>query len=412
MTSPLIKDIELFLNDKPSIFALREKAKNALISSGLPTKKTEAWKYTDVSPIIRSNFDISTENQKCDHHCCHNDNEYFIEIHFCKGKLHIEDINTPKGLTILPMPLALYENEYKKFIFNSFNLGEHPFAALNGMYLEQGICIIVEKDTILDKPILIKYNQTNCSDLQFNIHNLIIAEKNTSLEIVEDFTSDNNSTYLTNIVNEIYLKNNANLIHYKKQKESSSSYHIALNTVRQQEKSVYKQFYLSDGAKISRQETLVNLKQPEASSEIYAVYWAKKDCITDITTNINHLKEHTSSNQYIKSVLEEESCATFQGKIHIAPNATKTSGHQLHKALYLNDNAILNCKPELEIYADDVKCSHGASCGEIDKEQLFYLTSRGIDTKTALNLLTTAHLEEILALIPNQKIKDLFFFSK
>ena len=106
--------------------------------------------------------------------------------------------------------------------------------------------------------------------------------------------------------------------------------------------------------------------------------------------------------------MENNSTAVFQGKIHISPNAIKTTGNQLHKALYLNENATLNCKPELEIYADDVKCSHGASCGEIDKEQLFYLTSRGIDKQTATQLLTAAHLNEIIALISNEQIRNLF----
>lgn len=410
MDSPLIKDITLFLDDKPSVYALRQKAKNALLATGFPTPKTEAWKYTNVKNLVNMPLKVDSNSETCDGNCCHHHHtEPFIDITFCRGKLHIEEYNAPKGLILTPLPVALYENEYKNYLFNSFELEKHPFAALNGVYLEQGICICVEKSIQLSDPIHINYHQSNCDNHQLHIHNLIIAEKESRLEILETYNGKTSHPFLTNIVNEIYLKENAKLTHYKIQKEPQTAYHIALNAVKQQKNSFYKQFYLSDGAKLSRQETLINLEQEEAKAEIYSAYTAKKDCLTDITTNINHLKPNTYSNQYAKAVLENDSAATFQGKIHIAPNAIKTSGHQLHKALYLNDSAILNCKPELEIYADDVKCSHGASCGEIDKEQLFYLTSRGIDVKTATKMLIDAHLEEIFALIPNEKIKTLFY---
>ena len=414
MSSLLIKNVPLFLDDKPSVYALRESAKKALQKTGFPTTKTEAWKYTNITSLLQSNFDINTEESSCEHDCCcHKEHETlpFIEIRFCKGKLHIEEYNTPKGLLITPLPLALYEGDYKRYLFNSFDIEKHPFAALNGIYLEQGICVLVEKDTHITTPILIKYNQTNCENQQVHIHNLVILEKNSQLNLTEEVISEDSFPHLTNIVNEIYLKEEANLNHYKIQKENTNAYHISLNAVKSQGGSSYAQYYFSNGAKISRQETLINLEQQEAKAEIYSAYKSKKDCLSDITTNINHMVKETYSNQYAKAVLEQDSSATFQGKIHIAPLAVKTSGTQLHKALYLNDNATLNCKPELEIYADDVKCSHGASCGEIDKDQLFYLTSRGINKDTATNMLINAHLDEIYSFITNDDIRN-YFLSK
>lgn len=411
-TSPLMQNIDLFLDDKPSVYALRQKALTILKETGFPTQKNESWKYENLTPLLNHKFLINTENHICGHDCCGHSvtDSPFIEIKFCHGKLHIEEYNTPEGLTITPLPLVLYEGEYKQYIFNSFNLEQHPFAALNGRYLEQGICIHIDKNTKINSPLYIKYNQNNCENLQLNIHNLIIAEKNTHLDIIEEFTSGSSTSYFINIVNEFYLKANAKVNHYKIEKENLSAYHIALNAAKIQSEAAYKQYYLANGAKFSRNENIINLEQPQAKAEFYSAYTAKKDCLTDITTNINHKQPHTFSNQYAKAVLEDNATAVFQGKIHILPNAVKTSGNQLHKALYLNDNATLNCKPEMEIYADDVKCSHGASCGEIDKEQLFYLASRGIDNETATKLLTTAHLNEIIALIPNEQIRDLFTF--
>lgn len=411
MNSPLLQNIDLFLDDKPSVFALREKAKEALLKQGFPNTKTEAWKYTDVKELVQKNFLIDTTEHTCENDCCHHHHtDSVIEIHFCNGKLHVEEYNTPKGLSITPLPLALYEGEYKKYILNSFDLEKHPFAALNGTYLEQGICI--EASTSIDTPVLLKYKFDDCENQQLNLHNIIILNKSAKLNIVEDFTSTKKSSHFTNIVNEIYLKELSVLNHYKKQQENSLAYHIAFNAIKIYKEANYKQVYYANGSKLSRQETLINLEQPLANAEVYSAYKAKKDSLTDITTNINHLVAETTSNQYAKAVLEEDATATFQGKIHIAPNAIKTSGYQLHKALYLDDTASLNCKPELEIYADDVKCSHGASCGELDKDQLFYLTSRGIDKDTAIDILTKAHLEEIFSYITEEKIKDLFFINK
>ncbi len=410
--SNLIKNIPLFLDDKPAVFALRQKAAKSLAAASEPSPKNEAWKYTDIKPIITSNFEINTEEQTCGHDCCkHDDSPFFIEIKFCRGKLHIEDFNTPEGLTITPLPLALFEGEYKEYIFNAFELEKHPFAALNGMYLEQGICIRVEKNTKISRPLHIKYNQTDCGGFQINLHNIVILEKGASLELLETFSSAAENSYLTNIVNEIYLKADSTFYHYKKQEESRQAYHIALNAVKVQNNAHYTQYYYANGAKICRQESLINLNQPGSAADIFSAYHARTNCLSDITANINHNQIETNSNQYAKAVLESNSAATFQGKIYIAPNAVKTCGYQLHKALYLDDNAILNCKPELEIYADNVKCSHGASCGKIDKEQLFYLTSRGISSEDAKQMLVKAHLAELFSSIPNETIKKSFMLD-
>ena len=407
--SSLIKNVDLFLDDKPSVYALRDRAKKSLFDYGFPTKKNENWKYTDVKEILIRDFDI---NQKqCDGECCCEnkaENSYFIEFCFCAGALHVEDFVLPDGVNVIPLPLMLYEGEYKKYLFNAFDLEKHPFACLNGMYLEQGICIIVDKGTKVDVPLLIKYKNTKSDNIQMNIHNVVVLEKNANLSIVEEFYSKEDNSYLLNIVNEIYLKENSELNHYKIQKESKKAYHIALNALKIYEKAKYKQYYVSNGAKISRNENEINLEAKDALAEIYSAYKVSKNMLSDITTNVNHNVLETSSNQYAKAVLEDGAKAVFQGKVYIAKDAVKSVGNQLHKALYLDGDAELCCKPQLEIYADDVKCSHGASCGEIDEEQLFYLTSRGIAKDVAVKLITDAHLNEIYSLIEDEVIREKF----
>lgn len=404
--SPLIKNKELFLDDKPSIYALRQQAKSLLEKNGFPTLKTEAWKYTNISNLINKDFDINNQQSECH---CHNNSrdDYFINICFCCGLLHIEEYKLPDGLIIDTLPVALYEDLYKKQINKSFSCEKHPFATLNTVYIEQGICICVTKNTNITQPIKITYKNTECINTQNNIHNLFILEKNSKLNIVEEYISQKNNSYLSNIINEIYLDDFSELNHYKALKESQNSFHIALNSIKIKSNAQYNQFYCSNASKLSRNENLINLEKDNARTNIYSAYKTKKDCLTDITTNIYHLAKETKSNQYAKCVLSENSSAVFQGKIHIAPNSEKSQGEQLHKALYLNNNASLNCKPELEIYTDDVKCSHGASCGEINPEQLFYLTSRGINKDQAIKILTDAHLDEILSLIKDEKIKEI-----
>ncbi len=409
----LLKSVELFLDDKPSVFALRQQARNVLENIGFPSKKNELWKYTDVKEIINSDFDIAEacEEKKCSCGCdkdCRK-NECFIDVKFCKGRLHIEDFDLPKGVNVLSMPEVLYEGEYKKYIFNSFDMEKHPFGALNGVYLEQGIVIEVEKDVECLKPLVIHYHNDGADKKQMNIHNIILLGANAKVEIVENFVSDNNNAYLMNVVNEIYLKKDSVCKHYKVQNESLSSYHIAQNAIQVYEGAKYKQIYYSKGAKISRNETNIDLMEKGANAEVYTMYRAKNGCLTDITTNVNHKVMGVNSNQYAKAVLEDGSRACFQGKVKIWKDAVECVGNQLHKALYLGDEAELNCKPELEIYADDVKCSHGASSGALDRDEIFYLTSRGIGKIEAENMLIEAHLREISEMIDNEKIKDCFF---
>lgn len=408
--SALIKDVELFLDEKPSVYALRDRAKRCLINTGFPLGKTEQYKYTDIKEIIDTDFVISAGKDECEGNCCcgkHKD-DFFIEIAFCKGQLHVEDYVLPDGINIIPLPVALYENEFKQYILTSFDLEKYPFGALNGMYLEQGICVEVEDGVKLNDVIKINYKNCGANNIMMHIHNVVVLGKKSRLEIVESFSSENKNKYFMNVVNEIYLKENSLFKHYKIQKESTDAFHIALNVVKIFADAKYEQFYLSNGAKISRNETLVDLEKENARADVYSAYVAKALCQTDITTNINHNEAKTFSNQYAKAVLEGASKASFQGKIKIKKDAIKVEGNQLHKALYLSDDAVLNCKPELEIYADDVKCSHGATCGEIDREQLFYLTSRGINNDDAMKMLIDAHLKEITSLIDNKKIAEIF----
>jgi Fe-S cluster assembly protein SufD len=183
---PIIRDVELFLDDKPNVFAIRQHAKQLIEKIGFPSIKKEAWKYTNISKLIKTDFTINNKPKEC---CCHkkNNDDYFLNICFCNGILHIENYNLPDGLIIDSLPIALYENNYKKYINKSYDLEKHPFAILNTAYIEQGVCICVTKNTKISSPIKINYKNTECNNQQNHIHNIFILEKNTLFknEVIE-----------------------------------------------------------------------------------------------------------------------------------------------------------------------------------------------------------------------------------
>lgn len=178
--------------------------------------------------------------------------------------------------------------------------------------------------------------------------------------------------------------------HYKLQDEAFKACHAALAAVQVKEGGRYRRFCAQKGADVGRDEVVVSLREPQASAKVDAVYKMSGWATLDTTTDIRHLSAHTCSEQLVKGVVDGDAKGVFQGRIHIAPDAQQTEGRQLHRALLLSDRAEVDVKPELEIFADDVKCSHGAASGELDEEQLFYMRSRGIDAEEARRMLVEA----------------------
>ncbi|MBR6663698.1 MAG: Fe-S cluster assembly protein SufD, partial [Alphaproteobacteria bacterium] len=287
------------------------------------------------------------------------------------------------------------------------DVAKHPFAALNQAYLQEGVYINIEKNVELKRPlVIINHTDSEQENLLLNLHNIIVLEQGAEATLVEYYIYDGDpkSRYFTNVVNEIYLSPNSRFYHNKIQNEAFKASHIALNLVSAKKDSLYKSFCLQKGANIGRNETLVRLKEEGATAEVNAAYIMNGWATLDTTTDIEHLSPCTYSHQLIKGVVGGNAKGVFQGKIHIAQDAIKTEGNQLHKALLLSDDAEVDVKPELEIFADDVKCSHGAASGELDENQLFYMRSRGIGLEEAKQILIDAYLDEVTTKIDNEKI--------
>lgn len=418
----LIRDINLAGSNIPRLEALREKGRRSFLAQGLPGAKTEAWKYTRVRDLAAGGFIPAAGEGHAGgqnlHRTCPADNcgccESAImpfaayEIKFCNGYLTDGHFHLPEGVEAMTLLQAIEDSEAFACLNKNFDMDQLPFAALNTACLEQGIFLRIARDTCPDKPIvLISHTDGKCKHIA-NIRNVIVLENGARAVIAEYFYCSGavKAEYFNNLVNEIYIGRHAGLEYYKVQNESFKASHIALNAVCLKENGIYKSFCLQKGANLARHETRVMLQERHAEAVINAAYIMNGWATLDTTTNIEHLAPETYSRQLVKGVVGGQAKGVFQGKIHIAPDAVKTEGFQLHKALLLSDQAEVDVKPELEIFADDVRCSHGAASGEPDAEQLFYLRARGISEEDARQILVRAFIDDVINQAKNDNIRS------
>ncbi|MBQ9034981.1 MAG: Fe-S cluster assembly protein SufD [Alphaproteobacteria bacterium] len=405
-------NIELWGDNIPWLCGLREKGRAAFKQYGWPNAKTEAWKYSyfNKKEFEALHIDNTPHHCDCNGHChCHEKTATPFAaygIKFCNGKLATEDFDLPAGVSVKPLVEALFGGEAKKYLNKSFDMAKFPFAALNTALIENGLMLVIERGTKLDLPIFIYYHQHAQAANLYNIRNLIIAEKGAKATVVEYYEGSAEQPYLQNVVNEVFIADSARLNHYIWNKEAKVARHIALNSVQIRQNGYYEAFVAQSECALCRHETYIELLQKGAAAEVNGVYRLSENGKSDITTNVCHLDEHTNSHQLVKGVADGSAKAVFQGKIHIAPNAQQCEGYQQHKALLLSDEAEIDAKPELEIFADDVQCAHGNTCGDLDAEQLFYMQARGINMAEARQILIKAHTDDALGKISNKNVQN------
>lgn len=386
-------------DDSAELHQIRQNGLRAFENHGLPTAKTEAWKYTRLRDLRVDDYEFPPR-LKADKVPELPFEAYVINI----GNGYVSaDLPNVAGVKIAPITEAV------SYLGQNAAASKHPFVALNDYYLEHGLFITITGN--LDKPLVLNYHIVpNGKNYFYNLRNVIVCESGSNVRLIERYTYDGEvkSRYLANIVNEIFVRSNAALQHYKYQNEAFKANHIAFSGVSVAKDGVYRSFCLQKGANIARNETEVVLNGEGAEAEVNAAYLMNGWATIDTTTNVYHYVPHTKSAQLVKGVVGGEAKGVFQGRIHIAPNAVCTSGTQLHKAILLSDDAEIDVKPELEIFADDVKCSHGAASGELDPEQLFYMQARGIGLEEARQILIDAYLNDVLDKISDEPVREWF----
>ena len=378
----------------------RKKSFNHFLKSGFPKPKDESWKY---SPLVKdlkkfSSFNFKNSNTKeLPKNLLENYDHYSIV--FSDGVLIANDIRE-QGLVI---------KKNNSFLKSVKKEGVNPVLNLNNAFADKGYLIEVEADTIISKPIVVyHYYSNNFSSSFVSAKNFILLNENANITVFEKVIYDSNIEFLITANTEIFLAKGAKLKKYDLNRDNKYSTIFNFVKANLDSNSDLEYFTFSEDVNSCRDETIVNLNGKNCFASINAIQLLHSNCNHEIKLQINHNEEHTRSSQFVKSVLHDSATAAFQGKIFVDSKAQKTDGYQLSRALLLSDTAKFFSKPELEIYADDVKCSHGSSSGSIDKESVFYLRSRGINEQDAKQMMIKGFLVEVIEKITDEKFKKIF----
>jgi Fe-S cluster assembly protein SufD len=393
----------------------RQSALKLFIETGFPSSRLENWKYTDVRPIAKQSFSnvstttsITTEEIDAirfqDIDC--------YELVFINGvysKEHSRLDGLTENIVIENMADALAKDKdlLEKHLSQYADNNVSPFTALNTAFIQHGTYINVPKNTVVDKPINILYlSKDNAQPLATHPRNLVIMGEHAEATLIENYIGLDDANYFTNVVTEVSLSTASILKHYKIQQESVNAYHIGNLNVTQGKDSLFKSHSISLGGSLVRNDIYGQLAAEGASIVLNGLYMTDGKQHVDNHTRVDHLKPNTHSTENYRGVLNGKSRGVFNGKVVVHPQAQKIEAHQNNANLLLSDDAEIDTKPELEIYADDVKCSHGATVGQLDKNMLFYLRSRAIDEDTARSLLTYAFVNKIISDISLVPIKN------
>ena len=376
---------------------------NKFIESGFPNRKQEDWKFLDISQIIKKNIsDLSyfidySQSNKIDPFTFVDGLEH-NKIIFLNGRIEKIDFNHEDKSKIE------ISDETKKDV--SFNY-ENSLIDLNSAFADKVFKILVKKDYSLKKPLII-YHSTNDSIKSTNINLRLDFElgENSCLKLIDYFTNNTTKNFI-NIFYNFNLEKDSILKNYKIDKFRNDNLTYSFNNIEQGNNSVSETFILSAGSDYLKNEINCNLNGEYSSAFINGVFSLKENQQHEIRTTINHLVENTKSYQLIKSVLGKNSKSAYQGRIFVNSKAQKTDGYQLSKAILLDETSEFNAKPELEIYADDVKCSHGSASGSLDENSIFYLMSRGLNYQQSKELLINGFLLDVVEKITDPEIKNL-----
>lgn len=381
---------------------------------GVPTRKMESYKYTNLEPVLQKDysaeftadaFQISLEDIfKCevpelDTHVVLVLNGFYYHDNKISG--------LPEGVIITSLAQAsvvypgIFNLHYGKYADTS----EDSMAALNTSFAQDGVFIYVPEGVKLDKPIQIINLCYTFKDLRVTRRNLVIAEPNSQLQIILCDHTLCIKSYFTNSLIEIYAGENAKVDFTRLQNENNLSAQITNEFIYQKSHSTVRSTLLSLHGGFIRNNVYVNLDGEFADNNTYGLFIADGHQHISNFTLINHLKPNCTSSQLYKGILDDEATGSFNGKIYVGRDAQKTAAYQKNSNILLSSTAKMNSKPQLEIYADDVKCSHGATVGQLDTEALFYLRSRGIPEKEARHLLMYAFANEVLSQLGSEHLK-------
>ncbi|USG63258.1 Fe-S cluster assembly protein SufD [Sneathiella marina] len=391
----------------PATAQLRTNGLNAFADLDFPNHRIEEWRFTNLNGLTKGVANDAAEpgetslpNPEFDA----GHTMVFKDGRFDAAASQLGSLPTGVELTSLAAELDVGNADLIPMA-----APQQALVALNTAFMEDGFVLKVAAGVTLDQPLRIRFLSTNATDRPArHMRNIIRMGDGAQVTLLEEHVSEATTSYFTNPQTSISLQAGAVLRHFKYQNESIAAFHLALTECDVADDAIYENFSLSTGGKLSRNELTTKITGSGAKSILNGAYLMRGKQHCDTTTLTLHTVPQNESAQIYKGVLDGEARGIFQGKIHIAEDAQQVAGDQLSKALLLSDRATVACKPELEIYADDVKCSHGATSGELDEDALFYLQSRGIDEKSARKMLIDAFLADVIEEISDDRIKAYF----
>jgi Fe-S cluster assembly protein SufD len=392
---------------------IRQAAARRFAELGFPTRRDEEWRFTPIAPIVETPFapaariSLSTDAiRPYTYDAFSNSRVVIVNGHFAA---ELSSLNAlPKGVQVLSFADALdsqaglSERHFARYA--SFE--NQPFVALNTALFTDGVFISIPRNAVVEQPIHVVVVSTTREEAVISHPRvLIVAGENSQATVIETYAGSEERVYLTNAVTEIVLAENAVVDHYKVQRESAQGYHIATLQVQLARASNFSSHSISLGGAITRNDVNAVVADEGCECTLNGLYMGHDRQLVDNHTFIDHAMPHCNSHELYKGILDGRSRGVFNGKILVRQDAQKTDAKQTNQVLLLSDDAQINTKPQLEIYADDVRCTHGATVGQLSDEALFYLRSRGIPKADARNLLIYAFASDVVSRIKVEPLR-------
>ncbi|HLV39527.1 Fe-S cluster assembly protein SufD [Xanthomarina sp.] len=396
------------------IHDVRSEAIKVFENEGFPTKKEEDWKYTSLNSVLKHDYSVFPKHEK---DVEYNDvKKYFIheidsyKIVFIDGKYssHLSQ-TTHDGMDICLMSSALNKPKYQLIIDNYFNkiASKDSLTSLNTAFSQEGAYIQIPKNKMVDKPIqIIHFSTGNEAALMNQPRNLIVVNENSHVQIIERHQSLTDNPVLTNCVTEIFANKRAIVDYYKIQNDNENASLIDNTFINQKQESVCSVHTFSFGGKLTRNNLNFYQNGERIDSTLKGVTIIGNKQHVDHNTLVHHIEPNCESHQDYKGIYDGNSTGVFNGKVLVNREAQKTNAFQANNNILVSDKATINTKPQLEIFADDVKCSHGCTIGQLDESALFYMKSRGIPEKEAKGLLMYAFSNNVLSSVKIPEIKQ------
>jgi Fe-S cluster assembly protein SufD len=407
----IISEFELNKNSFFGDNAVRKNALDSFVKLGIPGRKSEEYKYVNMELALKGDFAFSSSTTI--------DSKQLEATSILKNAIVLVIENglfsakysklgdLPKGLIIQNISDATNLDTFKTHYSKYADVTSDPFIALNAALASGGVFVHVSKSAVVEAPIHIIHINSSTTPTIINTRNLVVVEENAQVTIVESFVIANNSGKIfNNTLSEIVVAANANVKHYKIQDEGVAGNLVNTTQVYQKKQSIFSTNNFTLSGSLVRNNLTIVLDDEFIESHLNGLYLTKGNQVVDNHTLVDHRKPNCNSNELYKGIIDEKSAATFNGKIYVRKDAQKTNAFQSNKNILLSDDGTINTKPQLEIYADDVKCSHGTSTGKLDEDQVFYLRARGLSEASAKKLLMHAFASEVVNMVELEELKN------